>query len=128
MKSGRLLCPSYVAKPGALLYGVVNAEGQTGFLEEPIQINATFVLEASKGRTPEEQFRFARACIGKGCKKWNGAESACGLVGKIVENMNRKAEAVLLECGLRLTCQWFTQQGSIACASCPEIIRNVKIP
>ncbi len=127
MQSDRLLCPSYVAKPGALLYGVVNAQGQTEFLEEPIRINETFVTEASKGRAPEERFRFAGTCISKGCKQWNSTEAACGLVGKIVEKMNRKAEAVLPECGIRPACRWFAQQGSLACASCPEIMRNVKI-
>lgn len=127
MQSDRLLCPSYVAKPGALLYGVVNAEGQTEYLEEPIQVNQTFVTEAKKGRTPEARFRFAGTCIEKGCKQWDTTQAGCGLVGMIVENMNRQAEASLPECGIRPTCRWFAQQGSLACASCPEIIRNVKI-
>ena len=127
MQSDRLLCPSYVAKPGALLYGVVSTEGQVEYLEEPIRVDQTFVTEASKGRAPEERFRFAGACIGKGCGQWDTTGASCGLVGKIVENMNRKAEAALPECGIRPTCRWFAQQGSVACASCPEIIRNVKM-
>ena len=127
MNSDKLLCPSYVAKPGALLYGVVNAQGQTEYLEESIRVDQTFVTEAAKGRAPEERFRFAGACISKGCRQWDTASAGCGLVGKIVENMNRKAEADLPECGIRPTCRWFAQQGSVACASCPEMIRNIKV-
>jgi hypothetical protein len=54
--SEHLLCPSYVAKPGASLFGIVQADGKVDYLPEPIQIDKTFVEETKKGRPAEERF------------------------------------------------------------------------
>ncbi|WP_019991404.1 hypothetical protein [Rudanella lutea] len=121
-----LLCPSSIAKPGAKLFGVQNAAGHIEYLDEPIIVDKTFVETARQGRVPEERFRFASNCIKNGCGHWTGEGTGCGLVVRIVDGMNRKAEASLVVCSIRERCRWFHQQGATACASCDEIVRNVR--
>jgi hypothetical protein len=121
--SEHLLCPSYVAKPGASLFGIVQADGKVDYLPEPIQIDKTFVEEAKKGRPAEERFRFAGNCAKGGCHQWDGHE--CGLVGKIVKALDR-VEDGLQACAIRSKCRWFAQEGAKACANCNEIIRNIE--
>ncbi len=121
-----LLCPSAVAKPGAELFGVQNASGHIEYLNEPIVINKTFLETARQGRSPEERFRFASNCIKNGCGHWTGQETGCGLIDKVVEAVNRKAEATLVACTIRDRCRWFHQQGAAACANCDEIVRNLR--
>lgn len=121
-----LLCPSTVAKPGAELFGVQNGSGRIEYLDESIVIDQTFVDVARQGRAPEERFRFASNCAKNGCSHWAGQSTGCGLVGKIVDAMNRKAEATLVACAIRDRCRWFHQQGAAACANCDEIVRNLR--
>lgn len=121
-----LLCPSSVAKPGAALFGVQNASGHIEYLDESIIVDKTFVETARQGRVPEERFRFASNCAKNGCGHWAGEGPGCGLVGKIVEAMNRKAETTLVACAIRDQCRWYHQQGPVACANCDEIVRNLR--
>jgi hypothetical protein len=121
-----LLCPSSVVKPGAELFGIQNASGQIEYLDESIVVDRTFVNVSKQGRRPEERFRFASNCIKKGCGYWTGEETGCGLVTKLVDTMNRKAEATLVACAIRDRCRWFHQQGATACANCDEIVRNLR--
>lgn len=122
-----LLCPSSVAKPGAALFGVQDATGHVEYLDEPIVVDQTFVDTARQGRVPEERFRFASNCAKSGCGHWADEGTGCGLVGKIVDAMNRKAEATLVACPIRNRCRWYHQQGAAACASCDEVVRNVRM-
>ena len=122
-----LLCPSSIAKPGAELFGVQDAAGHIEYLDEPIVIDKTFVDVARQGRAPEERFRFASNCAKNGCGHWAGEGTVCGLVGKIVDAMNRKAEAELVACPIRDRCRWYHQQGATACASCDEVVRNLRM-
>lgn len=122
-----LLCPSAVAKPGAELFGVQNALGHIEYLDKPIVINKTFLETARQGRSPEERFRFASNCIKNGCGHWTGQETGCGLIDKVVDAMNRNAEAKQVACVIRDRCRWFHQQGAAACANCDEIVRNMRI-
>ncbi|QDK82382.1 hypothetical protein EXU85_28745 [Spirosoma sp. KCTC 42546] len=121
-----LLCPSSTAKPGAALFGVQTATGHVEYLDEPIIIDQTFVETARQGRTPEERFRFASPCAKTGCGHWDSGQAGCGLVGKIVEVMNRKAEATLVACAIRDRCRWYHQDGDNACANCDEVVRNIR--
>jgi hypothetical protein len=122
-----LFCPSSVAKPGAELFGIQNKSGRIEYLDESVVVDKTFVETARQGRVPEERFRFASNCNKNGCAHWAGEVTGCGLVGKIVEVMNRKAEATLVACAIRDRCRWFHQQGATACANCDEIVRNLRV-
>jgi len=122
-----LLCPSSTAKPGAALFGVQDASGHIQYLDEPIIVDQTFVDTArQQSRAPEERFRFASNCAKTGCGHWSSESVGCSLVGKIVEAMNRKAEATLVSCAIRDRCRWYHQAGASACANCDEVVRNVR--
>jgi hypothetical protein len=126
-----LQCPSYVAKPGAELFGVVNKEGKVEYLNQPIKVDKNFIDEGKKvqektGLALEERFRFSGKCIQGGCHQWSSEHSACSLVGKVMDAMNKKAEAALGPCPIRTGCRWFAQAGASACANCDEVVRNVE--
>jgi hypothetical protein len=128
-----LQCPSYIAKPGADLFGIVGKDGKVEYLDEPIKIDKTFVesakeYEQNTGKSAEERFRFSGKCIEGGCSQWSHEHASCSLVGKVIEAMNKKAEReeLLLPCAIRSKCRWFSQQGALACANCNEIIRNAE--
>ncbi|RAJ92504.1 hypothetical protein LX87_04834 [Larkinella arboricola] len=126
-KEDSLLCPSYLAKPGAQLFGLVNAEGRISYLRHPITIDATFVQAARAGRPAEERFRFAGKCIQNGCHQWSDAKQACALVDRLIDQMEKTAEASLPACPIRSRCRWFRQRGQTACAQCDEVIRHKEI-
>ncbi|WP_221392120.1 hypothetical protein [Dyadobacter sp. NIV53] len=128
-----LLCPSYFAKSGAELFGVVNKEGRVEYLDESIKVDQTFVDAAQRyedetGRAADERFRFAGKCIKGGCHQWSLESASCSLVGRIIEAMNKKAESntQFSHCAIRKHCRWFAQQGSLACANCTETVRSME--
>lgn len=123
-KEESLLCPSYIAKPGAQLFGIVNAENRISYLPQPITIDATFVEAAREGRPAEERFRFAGKCIQNGCHQWNDARKACSLVDRLIEQLEKTVQAALPDCPIRDRCRWFRQRGETACAQCDEVIRH----
>ncbi|REA63302.1 hypothetical protein DSL64_06730 [Dyadobacter luteus] len=122
-----LLCPSYVSKPGAKLFGIQNSEGKIDYLKETITIDQTFVDTAQQGRTAEERFRFAGKCIEKGCHQWNDSAHQCGLVSAIIERMNSPLSDAPQHCPIRNRCRWFEQRGMEACANCNDVIRNLEV-
>ena len=126
-KSESLLCPSYVSKPGAQLFGIQNNDGKIDYLHEAIPVDRTFVEEAKLGRAPEERFRFAGKCIQSGCHQWNDVQHQCGLVGAIIERMNQPLSNASEHCPIRSRCRWFAQNGMSACANCNEVVRNLEI-
>jgi hypothetical protein len=120
-----LSCPSYIAKSGAELFGIINSEGQVHYLSESIVIDDDFVDEANKGRKPEERFRFAGKCIEKGCKQWETNTNMCGLTQKIIRTINNiDTLKELPNCAIRDKCRWFAQENELACANCSEVFRN----
>ncbi|MGA0558059.1 hypothetical protein ACO2Q8_15475 [Larkinella sp. VNQ87] len=121
-KEGFLLCPSYIAKPGAQLFGILNAEGRVSFLRQPIPIDHTFVEAAREGRPAEERFRFAGKCVRTGCHQWSKSRQACTLVERLLEN--RVSSSALPDCPIRNRCRWFHQRAETACQSCNEVIRH----
>ncbi len=122
-----LLCPSSTAKPGAAPFGIQDATGHVQYLDELVIIDQTFVDTARQQvRQPEERFRFASNCAKTGCGHWSSENAGCSLVGKIVEAMNRKADATLVACAIRTRCRWYHQEGSNACANCDEVVRNIR--
>ncbi len=120
-----LSCPSYIAKNGAELFGIINSDGQVHYLSESIKIDDDFVDEANKGRKPEERFRFAGKCIEKGCKQWVSETKECGLTQKLVRTFNKSISLENLpNCPIRQKCRWFAQEQELACANCSEVFRN----
>ncbi len=127
-------CPSYIAKPGAELFGIVTTDGQVAYLEESIKIDQTFVEKAAEheartGQAAEDRFRFSGKCIQGGCSQWDHEHSACSLVGRIKEALQKKAEAVEAElspCAIRSSCRWYFQGGADACLHCNEVVRSVE--
>lgn len=122
-----LLCPSYVSKPGAKLFGIQNSNGKIDYLQHPITIDETFVDTAKMGRAAEERFRFAGKCVEKGCHQWNTTSHECGLVGAIIQRMNEPLSNAPLHCPIRSRCRWFAQKGMQAYANCNDVIRNLEI-
>ena len=120
------LCPSYVCKPGAQLYGIVNAEGKIDYLKYSLEIDETFVTIAHQGREPEKRFRFAGNCIKSGCKQWDGDSQRCGLIEKVIGLIGNAEAATLQPCAIRHSCRWFAQRQGLACAQCNEVIRNIE--
>lgn len=125
--SDSLLCPSYVSKPGAKLFGIQNSEGKIDYLQETITIDQTFVDTSRQGRPAEERFRFAGKCIEKGCHQWNDSAHQCGLVSAIIERMNSPLANAPQHCPIRNRCRWYAQQGMEACANCNDIVRNLEM-
>lgn len=121
------LCPSYYAKPGAELYGIVNKSGFIDYLQSTIEIDETFVEEAQKGRDPEKRFRFAGNCAKSGCTQWNDGSKGCGLIDKVIDIVDNKENVELQHCPIRESCRWFAQRKGLACAQCSEVIRNLEM-
>ena len=126
-KDENKLCPSYVPKPGAQLYGIVNASGFINYLNSTLEINETFIEEASKGRELDKRFRFAGNCAKSGCKQWDGQGKQCGLIDTIIQIIDNPEPQELAYCPIRSQCRWFAQRKGLACAQCNEVIRNIEM-
>jgi hypothetical protein len=120
--SESLWCPSYVAKPNAELFGVVNKEGRVHFLKQSIKIDDTFINETKNGRPADERFRFTGKCVEGGCKHWIIGKEKCGLAALI--SQNSKENSIFPNCPIRLKCRWYAQEGTAACNKCSDVFRN----
>jgi hypothetical protein len=119
--SSKKLCPSYVGKVGAQLFGVVNKDGKVQFIT-PLTVTEDFI---QKNDNLEQRFRFTGKCVEKGCAQWNQEESKCSL-SKKVQNLEVSRSSALSFCPIRSQCRWFSQDGNDACFSCNEITRNME--
>ncbi len=122
-----LLCPSYLAKSGAELFGIVNGKDEVVLLAQTIKIDNTFVEEAQKGKPAEERFRFAGKCITSGCRHWVGIEQKCGLTEKVIHTYQKPIENASEICPIRQKCRWYFQDKELACANCTVVFRNQEI-
>ncbi len=119
--SSKKMCPSYLGKVGAQLFGVVNKDGKVQFIT-PLAVTEEFVQQNDH---LEQRFRFAGKCVEKGCAQWNNEESKCSLSQKVQElDLNQNKE--LSFCPIRSQCRWFSQDGNEACFSCNEVTRNME--
>jgi hypothetical protein len=137
------LCPSARCEDGALLLGIVAADGVIGYLTPPLMIDHVFVQRAQRGRSPERRFRFAQPCITQGCAQWTG--DRCGLIDRALQvaaqqrimadaqpatrsaqstsdMLNTPRDSYIPRCGIRARCRWFAQDGLDACGVCPLVI------
>ncbi|WP_449400100.1 hypothetical protein [Chryseobacterium wanjuense] len=119
--SSKKMCPSYLGKVGAQLFGVVNKDGKVQFIT-PLAVTEEFVQQNDH---LEQRFRFTGKCVEKGCAQWNNEESKCSLSKKVQElDLNQNKE--LSFCPIRSQCRWFSQDGNEACFSCNEVTRNME--
>lgn len=120
--SSKKLCPSYVGKVGAQLFGVVNKDGKVQFIT-PLTVTEEFIQQNDH---LEQRFRFTGKCVEKGCAQWDNEESKCSLSKKKVQDMDMIKNTTLSFCPIRSRCRWFSQDGNDACFSCNEITRNME--
>lgn len=114
-------CPSGRCREGAVLLGIMKADGTLGYLSPVLPVDREFVARAEEGRAPDARFRFAEPCIRGGCGYWTG--SACSLIDSLLEETT-DGEDRLPRCGIRRACRWFHQRGPQACQICPLVTRT----
>lgn len=115
-------CPSWRAKSGALLIGMVNGTGKVSILAEPLRVNQDFIDAAAENGRPESRFRFAGTCIKSGCANWAGH---CRFGASLMDHPPQVAG--LPACGIRATCRWHAQHGPDVCLRCPGVVTDVAI-
>ncbi|MEP6564584.1 MAG: hypothetical protein ABJB10_05560 [Mesorhizobium sp.] len=124
-EDGEKSCPSARAEPGALLIGVVGADGIVQPIPTRLEIDAEFVDLASKAGVPEARFRFAGRCVEGQCKQWTG--NSCGVIEKVLTGMAEQKIAPaenLPRCAIRGTCRWYSQRGADACRACVYVVTD----
>jgi hypothetical protein len=122
--TSKKMCPSYLGKVGAQLFGVVSKEGKVQFIT-PLAVTEDFLQQNKDKNNLEQRFRFTGKCVEKGCAQWNKEESKCSLSRK-VQNLDFHKETELAFCPIRSQCRWFSQDGKEACFSCNEVTRNME--
>ncbi|UOU99376.1 hypothetical protein MUU74_05295 [Chryseobacterium daecheongense] len=119
------MCPSYVGKAGAQLFGVVNKDGKVQFIT-PLTVTEEFLELNKEKNSLEQRFRFTGKCVEKGCAQWNNEESKCSLSQKVQNLDVGYTNKELSYCPIRSNCRWFHQDGKDACFSCNEVTRNME--
>jgi hypothetical protein len=122
---GEKSCPSARAEPGALLIGVVGADGIVQPIRTRLEIDADFVEQASKSGVPEARFRFAGRCVEGKCKQWTG--NSCGVIEKVLTGLADQKIAPaenLPRCAIRGSCRWYSQRGADACRACVYVVTD----
>jgi hypothetical protein len=111
-----------------VLLGVVAERGEVAYLAPNVRVTPSLLDSLTDAQVPiNNRLRFASPCIEHKCIQWKGLDGAgnCGLIDHAVKVLELTSGPVELpHCGIRPTCRWFAQQGSIACGVCPEVIRR----
>jgi hypothetical protein len=126
-----ILCPSSRCQKGAILLGIVLADGSVAFAKDRIVVDGAFVQNATTegSRPPESRFRFSSPCAKGACHQWTG--SRCGVIDTVLndaraQNYQPRDDAPLPECSIRNSCRWFDQTGADACAVCDIIVTETR--
>jgi hypothetical protein len=118
------LCPS--AQPeweGSVAIGVVGGtsdEPRLSHFESAAQVDDDLLALATPV-SPAEVFRFAAPCLCTGCVHFEDDE--CHLAKRIVQTLPVVARR-LPKCSIRPRCRWWQQEGSSACARCPQVVTD----
>ena len=123
MTSAILDCPSAKCTVGTRIIGIVQNDGTVAHLHKPLEVDSDFLEEASRGRSPEQRFRFAGPCAESGCSQWTGA--SCRVSDSVVELLVAEQTESIPQCGIRRTCRWFRQNGLKACSVCTLVVTQV---
>jgi hypothetical protein len=119
-------CPSALCEEGALLLGVMTAEGRLAYIQPPTTIDSGFVDRAKERGHPERSYRFSSPCVEGGCPQWTGDHCGIGeLVAKEAPQTLAESPARLPNCAIRSSCRWHFEQGPAACAVCPLVVADV---
>jgi hypothetical protein len=116
----KLLCPSAPGEVGALIIGVVNADGSVDYIRDRLPVTSDFLEIARRRGAPEQRFRFSSPCQQCACAQW--ADGRCRLpelLAALVPD-DELAEG-LPRCAIRGQCRWFAQSGARACQICPVV-------
>ena len=129
MADQNYLCPSARCEEGAILVGIVGANGVVGYVAPAMKVDAEFVKTAHQGRTPESRFRFAQPCVEHRCMHWK--EEHCGLIGEFKQAVSDAGVSApenksAPHCTIRSQCRWFAQLGMSACAVCPLVVHTCR--
>lgn len=120
-----LTCPSAQPDmPGAQVLGVVERGPDGAALS---YVNGTVpvtddVLGVTGEVPPTLVFRFAAPCVAKKCTHFDG--QSCRLAVRIAEGLAPAVDK-LPPCAIRKTCRWYAQEGTRACARCPQVVTQV---
>ncbi len=127
MSSGPVMCPSARCEPGAQLLGVILPSGRVAYASGEVTVDEEFVAIAREGRTPEKRFRFTSPCVRGACRQWTG--SSCGVIERLraLPDLGG-SDADLPPCVIRPRCRWYLQEGAAACAICPEVVTDNRVP
>lgn len=121
MRSERL-CPSAPASAGAVVIGVVAADGSTSYIRDRLVATSEF-LEAAAGPSAEARFRFGSVCQESACRQW--VDGRCQVPEVFLDEVPDAALAEELpRCSIRAQCRWFSQRGPAACRICPLVQRR----
>jgi len=124
--SEKALCPSSTCEEGAILLGIVLADGRVAFSRDRITVDRHFVQASKQGRSPEKRFRFAGKCVQGGCRNWTG--DRCQVIDEVMSWRGTPAASPdgLPQCSIRSACRWFEQSGAAACVACPGIVTDLR--
>ena len=125
------LCPSSNCKEGAILLGIVLADGNVAFAKDRIVVDQDFVARATRegSHPPETRFRFSSPCAQSACKQWTGAR--CGVIDSVMDETaaagyTPAVSQDLPACSIRSQCRWFSQTGAEACAVCDIVVTDTR--
>jgi hypothetical protein len=125
--SSELTCPSGCCEEGAILLGVVGADGVVGYISPRATVNAQFLQRVQVGGSPERRFRFAQPCVDSQCRQWT--EAGCGVIDRVLAARDEAdhlpgRSSSLPQCSIRRSCRWFAQRGARACEVCPFVVTD----
>lgn len=127
------LCPSSRCHEGAILLGIVLADGRVAFARDRLVVDDAFVQNATTegSRPPESRFRFSSPCAQAACLQWTG--SRCGVIDAVLKDvrdqpLQPEAGSPLPDCSIRHHCRWFEQAGAAACAVCDLVVTETRMP
>jgi hypothetical protein len=125
--SEELLCPSAPAAEGALVIGVVGADGTVSYVRDRLPATRRFLQIASVRGAVERRYRFSSPCQECACAQWS--EGACSLPGRLAEVVpSEEVSTGLPRCAIRARCRWFHQSGADACHICPVVTTRDDAP
>jgi hypothetical protein len=117
-------CPSARAEAGNLLYGRVR-DGHVERMGTALPVDQAFIDHVAANGPAEQRFRFAGRCIEGGCGQWENG--GCSVIERVLQGRAAAAEG-LPRCFIRASCRWFAQRGGAACAVCPEVVTDRRVP
>lgn len=113
-----ILCPSAPLTEGALLFGLIDRQGQVAYSQTAVPVTRKLLLHLPVAESAEQQFRFASACATSACCHW---ADGCGLSARLAEFQVFAADLeteLLPNCSIRAQCRWYLQDGPAMCSPC----------